>query len=231
MIVQLDQVTKTYSTQAGPVHALHEASLQVEGGRFVAVQGPSGCGKSTLLMLAGGLTAPTSGTVTVAGKRFGEMSPAQRADFRARHIGFVFQMFHLLPYLKVVENVTAAALPGDANAAHERAVQLLERFQLKHRLGHRPADLSAGERQRVAIARAMINRPELVLADEPTGNLDPDSAAIVLKLLTDFQADGGTVLLATHDAAAVEYAEYVVQLRQGRVVSTGGEAVVPSVEG
>lgn len=218
MIITLDNVTKSYSTSDGPVHALHDFSLEVEAGRFVAVQGPSGCGKSTLLMIAGGLAAPTAGKVVVADHEYARMSAAQRADFRAKNIGFVFQMFHLLPYLNVIENVTAAVLPGHVAEARARAIELLERFQLGHRLRHRPAELSAGERQRVAIARAMINQPEIILADEPTGNLDPQSAAIVLELLAGFRAEGGTVLLATHDAAAAECAEDRVYLREGRAV-------------
>ncbi len=216
-MIHLEDVCKTYPTSNGPVHALAGVSLDVESGEFVAVRGPSGCGKSTLLMIVGGLGMPTSGRVVVAGEDLPAVSPAQRARFRGRSIGFVFQMFHLLPYLTVLENVTAAALPEQREAARDRAAELLEKFLLADRLRHRPAELSAGERQRVAIARALINRPKLILADEPTGNLDPESATAVLDLLAGFHRDGGTVLLVTHQEQAAGYAGRTVLLRDGMV--------------
>jgi len=219
-MIQLDNVSKVYPTARGPVHAVREVSLGVEKGEFVAVRGPSGCGKSTLLLLVGGLTLPTSGRVRVAGKELAVKTPAYRAAFRAERIGFVFQMFHLLPYLNVVQNVVAAALPGRHAEARARATELLEKFHLGHRLTHRPAELSAGERQRVAIARALVNRPDLLLADEPTGNLDPDSATGVLDLLRAFNEDGGTVLLVTHQQQAAAYAARSIELREGRIADS-----------
>jgi ABC-type lipoprotein export system ATPase subunit len=216
-MVHLEEVTKTYVTSNGPVHALRAISLGVEPGEFVAVRGPSGCGKTTLLTIVGGLGMPTSGRVMVFGKDLPAMSPAQRARFRAESIGFVFQMFHLLPYLSVLDNVVAAALPGQEAPARQHALELLERFQLGPRLGHRPGELSAGERQRVAIARAMVNRPKLILADEPTGNLDADTSAGVLDLLAAFHREGGTVLLVTHQEQAAGYAQRTVQLRAGTI--------------
>jgi len=214
-MIQLEDVSKIYRTNGGPVHALSGVSLTVEQGEFVAVRGPSGCGKSTLLTIVGGLGMPTSGRVTVAGKDVVGMSSAARARFRAERIGFVFQMFHLLPYLTVLENVAAAALPGQEAAARERAQELLERFQLGDRLKHRPGQLSTGECQRVAIARAMVNRPQLILADEPTGNLDPENSVSVLELLSAFQRDGGTILLVTHQESAAKYAGRAIELRAG----------------
>ncbi len=216
-MIQLEEVTKVYRTADGPVHALDGVTLHVERGEFAAVRGPSGCGKSTLLTIVGGLGAPSSGRVTVAGEDLVTMSSAARARFRAERIGFVFQMFHLLPYLTVLENVAAAALPGQEAAARERAESLLNRFQLGHRLRHRPAQLSTGECQRVAIARAMVNQPQLILADEPTGNLDPENSAGVFKLLTAFHRQGGTVLLVTHQESAARYAQRTVLLRNGSV--------------
>jgi len=216
-MIHLEEVTKTYPTANGPVHALAGVSLDVREGEFVAVQGPSGCGKTTLLMTVGGLCSPTSGRVVVAGEDLVAASSAARARFRARQIGFVFQTFHLLPYLNVLENVVAAAMPGQKRAARQRATELLDRFLLADRIKHRPAELSAGERQRVAIARALVNRPKLVLADEPTGNLDPESAAAVLDLLSGFHRDGGTVLLVTHAEQAAGYAQRTVLLRNGAV--------------
>lgn len=215
-MIHLAGVWKTYRGLDRTVHALEDVNLDVAAGEFVVVRGPSGCGKSTLLTIIGGLGTPSRGEVRVAGEDLVAMSAAARAQFRARHVGFVFQMFHLFPYLSVVENVLAAALPGE-DGAPARAQQLLERFQLGHRLAHRPAELSTGECQRVAVARAMINRPPLILADEPTGNLDPENAAGVLQLLTDFHAEGGTVLLVTHQELAPNPAHRTLLLRAGRI--------------
>jgi len=218
-MIHFEDVTKVYRTGDGEVRALSGVNLDVERGGFVAVRGPSGCGKSTLLTIAGGLAAPSSGHVMIAGEDILAMSAATRARFRARHIGFVFQMFHLLPYLTVLDNVAVAALPGEEAEARSRGRDLLEQFQLAHRLRHRPAELSTGERQRVAIARAMVNQPQLILADEPTGNLDPDSSTAVLDLLAGFRRQGGTVLLVTHQEQAAEYAQRTVLLREGSIVS------------
>jgi putative ABC transport system ATP-binding protein len=220
-MVHFHDVSKIYRTADGPVRALAGVSLEVRQGEFVAVRGASGCGKSTLLMIAGGLAKPTSGHVTVAGEDLPALSPAARARFRAQRIGFVFQLFHLLPYLTVLENVAAAAPAGRVAAARARAAELLETFHLAHRLRHRPAELSTGERQRVAIARALMNRPQIILADEPTGNLDPDSAAGVLELLADFHRDGGTVLLVTHQGDAARSAQRTILLRDGAIVGSG----------
>lgn len=216
-MIHLEQVTKTYRTGNGPVHALAGIDLDVPRGQFVVLRGPSGCGKSTLLMLAGGLGTPTSGRVVVDGEELSTMGSAARARFRAQAIGFVFQTFHLLPYLSVWENAVLAAFPGGDAAAKERAGELLEKCQLGHRLHHRAADLSTGECQRVAIVRAMLNRPRLILADEPTGNLDPENAEAVLAMLADFHREGGTVLLVTHQDRAIEFAQRTIHLCNGRV--------------
>ncbi|MBN1909305.1 MAG: ABC transporter ATP-binding protein [Pirellulales bacterium] len=218
-MISFNDVTKTYTTADGPVHALAGVSFNVPRGQFVAIQGPSGCGKSTLLMLAGTLTSPTAGRIVVGDQDVAGLSGAARARFRAQRIGFVFQMFHLLPYLNIVENVMAAASPEHKADALARAGELLERFRLGPRRGHRPAELSAGERQRVAVARALINRPDVLLADEPTGNLDPESASDVLGLLADFHRDGGTVLLVTHDAQAAAHAQETILLRDGAIAA------------
>ena len=218
-MIRLENVSKVYPTANGPVRALDDLSLAVERGQYAAVRGPSGCGKSTLLTIVGTLGAPSSGKVMVSGNDVGSMSPAARAHFRATQIGFVFQTFHLLPYLTVAENVMAAAVPDHVAGAKERATEILERFQMGHRLTHRPGQLSTGECQRVAIARAMINHPKLILADEPTGNLDPANAKEVLDLLDLFHQDGGTVLLVTHEEVAAGRAERTILLERGRVVS------------
>jgi putative ABC transport system ATP-binding protein len=216
-MIHLEDITKTYRAIDGPVGALSGVTLEVEAGDFVAVRGPSGCGKSTLLMIVGGLGMPSGGKVSVGGIDLVSASSASLTRFRAEKIGFVFQMFHLLPYLTVQENVAAAALPGSRSQAKSRAAELLEKFNMGHRLEHRPAELSAGERQRVAIARAMFNRPEIILADEPTGNLDEESAAGVLDILSDFHRKGGTILLVTHEQPASDRAARVITMRDGRI--------------
>ena len=216
-MIELQNTSKVFATPQGDVRALDDASLQIDDGEFVAICGPSGCGKSTLLSLVGGLALPTSGTVTVAGQPICQLSPAERATFRADNLGFVFQLFHLLPYLTILDNVVVAATPRTKASAPQRAEELLVRLGLGDRLGHRPGELSVGQRQRVAMARALLNRPPLLLADEPTGNLDPENAASVLDLLSEYQAEGGTILLVTHETYAAERAKRQVQMSEGRI--------------
>jgi len=216
-MIRFEEVTKVYPTANGEVRAIDGVSLEVAEGEFIAVRGPSGCGKSTLLALAGGLARPTSGLVEVAGANLATMGPADLARFRVENIGFVFQMFHLLPYLSVLENVVVAAPEGLADESRERAKELLDRFGMTERLTHRPGELSAGERQRVAMARALLNRPKVLLADEPTGNLDPENAAAVLQLVTLFRNEGGTVLLVTHEDQAAAAADRTVLMRFGKL--------------
>jgi len=158
------------------------------------------------------------------------MSSAERAQFRTDNVGFVFQLFHLLPYLSVIDNVLVAASPGTRGQARERAEELLGRFQLNDRLTHRPGQLSVGQRQRVAMARALLNRPQLLLADEPTGNLDPDTAAGLLDLLSEFQREGGTILLVTHDDRAAARAQRVLQMDRGRILDGRPVGQVPIQE-
>ncbi len=218
-MIRLEGVSRIFHpATGGQVRALSEVNLEVKPGEFVVVRGPSGSGKSTLLSIVGGLGMPTSGRVVVGGKDLGAMSPSERARFRAERVGFVFQTFHLLPYLTVWENVAVAAT-ANAGTSRRRALELLSRVQLDHRSTHRPAELSTGECQRVAIARAMVNSPQLILADEPTGNLDPENSAVVLGLLEGFRRNGGTVVLVTHQEAADEYAQRVILLRNGMIES------------
>lgn len=205
-MLQLQQISKTYRGKADPIKVLHGVDLTVEKGQFMALQGSSGCGKTTLLFTCGGLLSPDSGTVTVAGKNLYSMGPNSRAAFRAHNIGFVFQRFHLIPYLNLVENVLSASLPHHKLMLHDRAHELIERFGLMDRIGHYPSELSAGECQRAGLARALLNSPELVLADEPTGNLDPESSEIVLSELSSYASGGAAVLMATHDKEAASRA-------------------------
>lgn len=220
-MIRLEHVTKTYRGRRGPVQALADVSLQVTPGEFVAVRGPSGCGKSTLLLTIAGMIQPSAGTVTVRDLDLYALSGRGRSQFRAQNIGFVFQMFHLVPYLSVLENVLLPTrlmrMGADVPDARSRALDLLERFGLQDRLAHHPAELSTGERQRTAIARALVNDPWLVLADEPTGNLDTETGAVVMACLAEVHRAGKTLVLVTHDPAVDQYAGRVVKLRGGRV--------------
>ncbi|MCH8922979.1 MAG: ABC transporter ATP-binding protein [Planctomycetes bacterium] len=216
-MIQLESVTKVYDSRRGTVRALDGLSLSIDQGEFVAVRGPSGCGKSTLLTIVGGLNRPSSGRVVVDGRDLGAMSSEEMSQFRASSIGFVFQMFHLLPYLNVLDNVLVAAGSDGWEQAEIRASELLERFGMSERLTHHPAQLSAGERQRTAMARAMLHQPKLILADEPTGNLDPESAEVVLDHLQAYHQAGGTVMLVTHEEHAAARAGRTLSLRAGRV--------------
>ena len=211
-------VTKTYRRHDGTVTALQDVSLSAAAGEFVAVRGPSGCGKTTLLLIAGGLLAPDSGRVAVNGHELYELNVEQRAGFRAGTVGFVFQQFHLVPYLTVLDNVLAPTLALPRPEAQKRAMELLERFSLTRRAAHLPPELSTGERQRTAMARALMNEPQVLLADEPTGNLDEKNAAVVLDDLAAFAGQGGTVLLVTHSSEAAARAGRTLQLEAGTVV-------------
>ncbi len=218
-MIVFEDVAKVYQTRHGSVRALDGVSLHVPTGKYVAVRGPSGCGKSTLLSLTGGLALPTSGRITVADTEVSSLSSAARAKFRARHLGYVFQMFHLLPYLNVLDNVLVAADNASDTAARQRANELLAEFGLQPRRDHRPTQLSAGERQRVAMARALLNRPSVLLADEPTGNLDPGNAAAVLDALDQFHRGGGTIILVTHEESAASRADYTLCLDAGKLLA------------
>lgn len=199
-VLEMRGVVKTHRPRGRPaVEALRSISLILEPGSFKLVCGPSGSGKTTLLLTAGGLERPDAGEVRIMGERIDHRSAEENARIRAERIGFVFQQFHLIPFLNVLENVMAPALALPHPDAEREARRLIGLFGLSHRLAHPPSELSTGERQRVSLARAMLNRPALILADEPTGNLDEANAATVLLHLRDFAAQGGAVLLATHD--------------------------------
>lgn len=217
-MLRLQEVAKTYSVKQREVQAIAGISLTIEAGQAVAVQGPSGCGKSTLLLVCGGLLRPTRGTVQVADQEPYRLSANQRSRFRAQCIGFVFQQFHLVPYLNVAQNILAANVPNRQPQAEERAEALIRRFGLEDRRHHVPAELSVGQRQRVALARALFHQPKLVLADEPTGNLDPDNAAVVLDALRQYADAGAAVLMVTHDPQAAQRAHRVLRMEQGRLV-------------
>jgi putative ABC transport system ATP-binding protein len=220
--LELRDVVREYRRGTQPVRALDGVTLSIDQGEFVSVVGPSGAGKSTLLHLVGGLDAPTSGSVLVEGKDLGGLSDEALAAFRREQVGFVFQFFNLLPTLSAWENVALPRLLGGIPLGRTRpdAVALLERVGLGHRVDHRPAELSGGEMQRVAVARALVVDPLLVLADEPTGNLDSRSGEQVLSLLEACaREDGRTVVVVTHRVGAATRADRVVTLSDGRVVA------------
>ena len=201
MSLHVSHLAKDYPTRSGPLSVLRDVNLQLERGQALAVMGPSGSGKSTLLHILGTLDAPTRGEVRLESKDPFALPERELADFRNRHIGFVFQEHHLLPQCTVLENVLLPTLVGhdDPGVVHQRAAQLLERVGLTGRLDHRPAELSGGERQRVAVARALIHQPVLLLADEPTGNLDRHTAGAVGRLLLELHAEANTMLVVvTH---------------------------------
>jgi putative ABC transport system ATP-binding protein len=216
-LVRLSDITKVY--QGGVTGALNGVSLTVEEGEFTAVMGPSGSGKSTLLNLVAGLDKPTTGSVAVAGSDLGHMGETALARFRRDHIGFVFQFFHLLPNLTVLENVLIPAQLRSRESAEEPARKLLAQLGIDDLADRYPAKLSGGQQQRVSIARALINKPTLLLADEPTGALDTRSGDEVMELLRQLHRDGKTILLVTHDAKlATRYAARVISVMDGRIV-------------
>jgi ABC-type lipoprotein export system ATPase subunit len=209
----------TKSFDGGSVAALRGVDFHVREGEFVAVVGPSGCGKTTLLQLLGSLDRPSSGTLTYRGKSIANLP--NPSEYRAREIGFIFQAFHLLPTFTVVENVQIPMFEGGLSRSERagRALELLNDVGLEHRLKHFPSELSGGERQRVAIARSLANRPSVLLADEPTGNLDSENAAHVVELLLRLHKElGTTLILVTHDLAIAALAARTVRMKDGRIV-------------
>lgn len=218
-MIRCDEVTKIFRKNGSEVTSLDRFTAEVAEGEFVAVRGPSGCGKTTLLLTLGGMQRPSAGSVQLGGRDLYALSPAERAGLRSSEIGFVFQMFHLVPYLDLLGNVLLAC-PGKPSAeVRRRAGGLLDELGLADRASHRPGELSAGERQRLAVARALLNRPKLILADEPTGNLDPENAAEVIRHLAEFHRGGGTVVLVTHGASADAHADRTLRLDQGQLKS------------
>lgn len=220
-MLRFDDVTKQFNGPQGKVTALDRVSLIVGAGETVAILGPSGCGKSTLLLTAGTLLRPSQGAVAIDETDPYALTPDARSAMRAATIGFVFQQFHLIPYLSVIENILLPSVVRPDAGAAERARALLARFNMEHRAHHIPAQLSIGERQRTALARALFNRPRLLLADEPTGNLDPDNGRIVLNALAEFARDGGAVLLVTHEQAGTEHATRVLRMGNGQLLENG----------
>jgi len=228
-MLELCQVAKCYPATAGGsrVTALDGIDFYLARGEFTAVLGPSGSGKTTLLLIAGGLLTPTSGRVLFGGGDVYARSAEARTRWRAENVGFVFQQFHLIPYLSVRDNILASTVGRRAESdTSRRTEELIERFGLQHRRNHVPAALSTGEQQRVALARALLHRPKLLLCDEPTGNLDEQNGAAVIECLSEVHREGGSILLITHEAAAASRAGRRVQMRDGRLVLDAAPSAV-----
>jgi len=219
-MVRLERTSKLYRTKHGAVKALDEVNLHIKEGEFAVVRGPSGSGKTTLLLSIGGMLRPTDGQVLINSSDIYALSERKRAKFRAENIGFVFQLFHLVPYLNVIDNVLLPAGVGRSRCGQEDEKHLLNRLHMAERIYHKPAELSAGEKQRTAIARAMLKRPRIILADEPTGNLDPESSEEIIGCLAEFHSKGGTVIVVTHGKAADQYASRIVHLKKGHIDTT-----------
>ena len=214
---QLQSVTQTYERRGNVVTALDNCNLKIADNDFIAIVGPSGSGKTTLLSILGGMMAPSSGSVSLDGQSLYEMSIDERTKLRGEKIGFVFQSFNLVGWLSARENVQIPLmLSGEsANAQSERSLELLDRVGLSDRADHLPSELSQGQQQRVALARTLANDPQVILADEPTGNLDSETRQQVMSYLTEFHDDGRTIVMVTHDADTAGFAKRTIQLIRG----------------
>ena len=220
-IIRMSEIRKVYDTGKVTVEALKGVDLEIHKGEMVAIVGPSGSGKSTLMNLIGCLDTPTSGAYELGGQTVAGVSRDMLAEIRNKRVGFVFQNFNLLPHISALENVEMPMLFGGMRSAerHSRATQLLERVGLGDRVDHKPTELSGGQMQRVAIARALAMNPDIVLADEPTGNLDSTSGSDIMSIFTELWNQGSTLVIITHDPALARRASRVVEIRDGRITA------------
>lgn len=223
MILQTENLTKNYKIGKLEVPALKGVSLGIEEGEFVAIMGPSGCGKSTLLHLLGGLLSPTTGKILIDGEDLATVSDAQRTDIRRRKIGFVFQRFNLFPTLTAEGNLRLAERihTGNGSKSNEKRREILRLLKLEDKMHHKPLELSGGEQQRVALARAIVNSPAIILADEPTGNLDTENSEIVLDMFKELnQRFKQTIIMITHNPEAAQHCNRIIRMRDGMIVSS-----------
>jgi len=217
-MIEAQNITKVFHSAKEKVVALNTIDLRVEKSEFVLIKGESGSGKSTLLFIMGGMLIPSSGKMMVNNREIFALSKGERAKYRATEIGFVFQSYHLLPYLNVLENIMLPNKLPDSHLKNEDALLMAKELGISHRLYHKPSQLSAGEKQRVALARALITNPSIILADEPTGNLDEKNTIEVLNYLKSFQQKGGTVVMVTHGNLADTYATRTIKLQKGELI-------------
>ena len=218
MIIETHKLTRIFRQGRNEVKALDEVGLNIPSGSFALIKGPSGCGKSTLLFTLGGMLRPTSGDIVVDGIPLYQMSDRERTAFRSQHTGFVFQSYHLLPYLNVLENIMISRVLFPDQVTKEKALQLAGNLNLTSRLNHKPSELSSGEKQRVALARAFITGPDVIFADEPTGNLDPVNAKEVIEQLVLFHQNGGSVIMVSHGNEADQFAGILMTMKDGRII-------------
>ena len=217
-MIEIKNLSKTYDSDTLSVSALREVNFQIKKGEFVAIMGPSGSGKSTLMNLLGCLDLPTSGKYRLEDINIGNLKPNQLAELRNRRIGFVFQSFNLLPRATALENTELPLLYGRVANSTKIAMQALERVGLKHRAQHKPTELSGGEKQRVAIARALVNKPAIILADEPTGNLDSVTGEEIMSLFHELNHEDVTLILVTHEIEIAQQAKRIIQMKDGRII-------------
>ncbi len=218
-MINFKEITKIYSSKNGDVIALKEVNLHIPENKFVLIKGPSGCGKSTLLFTIGGMLKPSSGLIEVLRKAPYQLSEKERTAFLSSQLGFVFQSYHLIPYLNVLENILLAKKAGNKSVTTEKAKALADELNISDRLNHYPSELSIGEKQRVALARALIIDPQIILADEPTGNLDPENTKEVLNHLEKFQQSGGTVIMVSHGNEADNLADVLITMERGKITN------------
>ena len=217
---ELHDISRSWNNGDQKIQAVNRCSLQLNPGESLAIQGPSGSGKSTLLLISGGLLKPDAGDVRIDDRNLYELTPNQRSEFRATHLGFVFQQFHLIPYLNVLDNVCAPSMTVPLPDGKDRAIELLNQLGMSDRKYHRPGQLSVGEKQRTALARALLLEPKVILADEPTGNLDRQNTDNVMSTLNQFTESGGVLLLVTHDDHAASYAHRILHMIDGQLVES-----------
>jgi len=216
-MIQLDKISKIYGELPKQAIALKNVDLKINKAEFIVIRGPSGSGKTTLLMSIGGMLQPSSGTVRINDEDIYLLNNIERSRFRALNIGFVFQMFHLIPYLSVLENITLSTRHIKYDNANKKAYNLIEDLGLSDRINYKPSELSAGECQRVALGRALIHHPKIILADEPTGNLDPENSSMVMKTFRNYHQNGGTVIIVTHGEDADTFADRTIYLKKGEI--------------
>jgi len=221
-MLQINNLTKTYNSRKNPVTALNDVSVEIKSGEFISIAGPSGSGKTTLLLSMGGLISPTMGSIMIDDHLIYDKKAKDLAGFRLKNMGFVFQAFNLIPYLTAMENVQIpmSFAHSDVDEQTQRATELLEEMGLGNRLHHKPSELSGGEQQRVAIARAMANNPKIILADEPTGNLDPETTDEMVRLFNLLTEQGITIVMVTHNPGVADAASRKLRLEKGKLVSS-----------